>query len=89
MHARPTSNIWYYFAVSVSEEDRRKKRTKRKVWTCKKKPNGDGKNLWWVKSKITEGNSQQLQREIDRLNQAKRTSEEVIKLLRNVTSIRI
>ena len=31
MHARPTSNIWYYFAVSVSEEDRRKKRTKRKV----------------------------------------------------------
>ena len=34
-------------------------------------------------------NSQQLQREIDRLNQAKKTSEEVIKSLRNLTSIRI
>ena len=34
-------------------------------------------------------NSQQLQREIDRLNQAKQTSEEVIKSLRNLTSIRI
>ena len=33
--------------------------------------------------------SQQLQREIDRLNQAKQTSEEVIKSLRNLTSIRI
>ena len=41
----------------------------------KKNPNGDGKNLRWIKSKITEGSSQQLQREIDRLNQAKRTSE--------------
>ena len=34
-------------------------------------------------------NSQQLQREIDRQNQAKQTSEEVIKSLRNLTSIRI
>ena len=33
-------------------------------------------------------NSQQLQREIDRLNPAKQTSEEVIKSLRNLTSIR-
>ena len=34
-------------------------------------------------------NSQQLQREIDRLNQAKQTSEEVTKSLLNLTSIRI
>ena len=34
-------------------------------------------------------NSQQLQREIDRLNQAKQTSEEVINSLRNLTSIRL
>ena len=34
-------------------------------------------------------NSQQLQKEIDRLNQTKQTSEEVIKSLRNLTSIRI
>ena len=34
-------------------------------------------------------NSQQLQRQIDRLNQAKQTPEEVIKSLRNLTSIRI
>ena len=33
-------------------------------------------------------NSQHLQREIDRLNPAKQTSEEVIKSLRNLTSIR-
>ena len=56
MQARPTSNIWKYFAVSVSEEDRRIKITKRKVWTCKRKTNGDGKYLWWIKSKILEGN---------------------------------
>ena len=31
MQARPTSNIRKYFAVSVSEEDRRIKITKRKV----------------------------------------------------------
>ena len=34
-------------------------------------------------------NSQQLQRDIDRLNQAKQTSEEVTKSLLNLTSIRI
>ena len=34
-------------------------------------------------------NSQELQREIDRLNQAKETSEEVIKSLWNLSSIRI
>ena len=34
-------------------------------------------------------NLQHLLREIDRLNQAKQTSEEVIKSLRNLTSIRI
>ena len=34
-------------------------------------------------------NSQQLQREIDRLNQAKQTSEKVIKSLQNLTSLRI
>ena len=34
-------------------------------------------------------NSQQLQREIDRVNQAKQTSEEVIKSLRNLASIRL
>ena len=34
-------------------------------------------------------NSQQLQKEIDRLNQAKQISEEVIKTLQNLTSIRI
>ena len=34
-------------------------------------------------------NLQYLLREIDRLNQAKQTSEEVIKSLRNLTSIRI
>ena len=32
-------------------------------------------------------NSQQLQREIDRPNQARQTSEEVIKSVRNLTSI--
>ena len=42
-----------------------------------------------VKYKKETKNSQQLQREIDRLNQAKKTSEEVIKSLRNLTSIRI
>ena len=91
MHGRPTSNIWKYFVASVSEEDRRNKRNKRKVWECKRKTNGDGKDLRWIKSKIPEGNkkSQQLYREIDRLNQAKQTSEEVIKSLRNLTSIRI
>ena len=56
MHARSTLNIWKYFAVSVSEEDRRNKRTKGKVWACKRKTNGDGKDLWWIKSKIPEGN---------------------------------
>ena len=34
-------------------------------------------------------NSQQLQREIDRVNQAKQTSEEVIKSLRNLASTRL
>ena len=34
-------------------------------------------------------NSQQVQREIDGLNQAKQTSGEVIKSLRNLTSIRV
>ena len=34
-------------------------------------------------------NLQHLLREIDRLNQAKQTSEEVIKSLRNLTSVRI
>ena len=34
-------------------------------------------------------NSQQLQREIDRLNPAKQTSEEFIKSLQNLTLIRI
>ena len=34
-------------------------------------------------------NLQHLLKEIDRLNQAKQTSEEVIKSLRNLTSIRI
>ena len=56
MHTRPTSNNWKYFAVTVSEKDLRSKRTKRKVWTCKRKTNGDGKDLWWIKSKIPEGN---------------------------------
>ena len=56
MHARLRSNIWKYFAVSVSEEYRRNKRTKRKVWACKRNTNGDGKDLWWIKSKIPEGN---------------------------------
>ena len=56
MHARPTLNIWKYFATSVSEEDRRNKRNKIKVWECKRKTNGDGKDLWWIKIKIPEGN---------------------------------
>ena len=56
MHARPTSNIWKYFAVSVLQEDRRNKRTKRKVWACKRKISGVGKDLWWTKNKIPEGN---------------------------------
>ena len=56
MHARPTSNIWKYFSASLSEENRRNKRTKRKVRACKRKTNGDGKDLWWIKSKIPEGN---------------------------------
>ena len=46
--------IWKYFAALVSEEDRRNKRTKRKMWKCKRKTNGDGKDLW-IKSKISEG----------------------------------
>ena len=45
-------------------------------------------NEFKVKNQETK-NSQQLQREIDRLNQAKQTSEEVINSLRNLTSIRL
>ena len=70
MHARPTSNICIF-----SIRSRRNKRTKREVWTCKRKTNRDGKDLWWIKSKIPKEtkNSHQFQREIDRLNLAKQT----------------
>ena len=89
MHTRPTSNIWKNFAASVLEEDRSNKRTKRKVQVCKRKTNGDGKDLWWIKSKIREGNKKLTTvTKRNRLNQEKQTSEEVIKLLRNLTSIR-
>ena len=42
-----------------------------------------------VKHQKETKNLQQLQREIDRLNQAKQTSEEIIKSLRNLTLIRV
>ena len=42
-----------------------------------------------VKHQKETKNLQQLQREIDRLNQVKQTSEEIIKSLRNLTLIRV
>ena len=44
MHARATSNVWKHLAVLASE-DRRNRRTKRKVWKYKRKTNGDRKDL--------------------------------------------
>ena len=44
MCARPTSELWKYFADSVSEEYRWNKKTKRKIWKCKRETNVDSKD---------------------------------------------